>query len=663
MRRGLGLLSIALLGACTGEPSGQLVVDLKTDYVPGVEFAFVNVRATSGARDVRPTPAPAPLNADFVTSRRVAEIGDLEPGIYDVSIELRDIADHVVARGARRIDYGSAAVVTVVLGRSCDPDIVSCPPTGNAAATECSNGVCVEPCAVGEVCVGSCTDASTCPQPVASCAVAECTPEGECLLVPLGSCAAGEYCDPAIGCLWIGGDPDAGTSDGGTPDAGVDPCDTPEICNGLDDDCNGVVDDGACGPHETCGGAECVCEEGWLDCTAAAGCETPENASNCGDCGNACTGATPICEPLTDTCVNGCGAGLTVCGTACVRLSNDPAHCGACDAACSTNHASPACVASECRLSCDPGFDDCDRDVASGCEQRLDTPVHCGACGAACTRANAAASCATGSCVLGACDAGFGNCDGNATNGCEQALNTVTHCAGCGTLCQLPNATESCATGSCALGTCDTGFGNCDRSTANGCETDLRTLTNCGGCGTPCARANAAESCATGSCVLGACDGGFGNCDGNANNGCEQALNTTSHCGGCGVPCTFANASASCSTGTCVLGACNAGFGNCNGIASDGCETRLDTTTNCGGCGADCQQFESCTASLECACGSEASGPGGSGVSVCTGTLAHAASERCQGSAPRHCIPTSCDPGWIDCDGSGFNGCEAMACP
>ncbi|MCB1057616.1 MAG: tetratricopeptide repeat protein, partial [Acidobacteria bacterium] len=83
-----------------------------------------------------------------------AEIGDLEPGIYDVSIELRDIADHVVARGARRIDYGSAAVVTVVLGRSCDPDIISCPPTGNAAATECSNGVCVEPCATPEICNG-----------------------------------------------------------------------------------------------------------------------------------------------------------------------------------------------------------------------------------------------------------------------------------------------------------------------------------------------------------------------------------------------------------------------------------------------------------------------------------------------------------------------------
>lgn len=32
---------------------------------------------------------------------------------------------------------------------------------------------------------------------------------------------------------------------------------------------------------------------------------------------------------------------------------------------------------------------------------------------------------------------------------------------------------------------------------------------------------------------------GFGNCDGNAANGCETHLNTPANCGGCGVVCTF----------------------------------------------------------------------------------------------------------------------------
>jgi hypothetical protein len=110
---------------------------------------------------------------------------------------------------------------------------------------------------------------------------------------------------------------------------------------------------------------------------------------------------------------------------------------------------------------------------------------------------------------------------------------------------------------------------------SNGCEAALTTVTNCATCGTPCARANAAASCTTGTCTLGACSAGFGNCDGIATNGCEQPTNTLTHCGGCNTACTRAHATATCSTGSCAIGACTGTWGNCDGNDANGCEATL----------------------------------------------------------------------------------------
>ena len=64
----------------------------------------------------------------------------------------------------------------------------------------------------------------------------------------------------------------------------------------------------------------------------------------------------------------------------------------------------------------------------------------------ACDLANATAACSAGGCVVARCNAGFGDCDGNAANGCEVDLRvTAAHCGGCGAACALPNATPACA--------------------------------------------------------------------------------------------------------------------------------------------------------------------------------------------------------------------------
>jgi alpha-tubulin suppressor-like RCC1 family protein len=75
----------------------------------------------------------------------------------------------------------------------------------------------------------------------------------------------------------------------------------PEVCNGRDDDCDGVIDDGAAatctvfGATPACVAGVCAiasCMAGRADCNDAAsdGCETQvtASASHCGACGNAC---------------------------------------------------------------------------------------------------------------------------------------------------------------------------------------------------------------------------------------------------------------------------------------------------------------------------------------------------------------------------------------
>jgi hypothetical protein len=51
---------------------------------------------------------------------------------------------------------------------------------------------------------------------------------------------------------------------------------------------------------------------------------------------------------------------------------------------------------------------------------------------------------------------------------------------------------------------------------------------------------------------------------------------SAANCGTCGKTCTPANAEpGTCSAGVCSTLQCKAGFGNCNGNVTDGCEVRL----------------------------------------------------------------------------------------
>jgi len=55
------------------------------------------------------------------------------------------------------------------------------------------------------------------------------------------------------------------------------------------------------------------------------------------------------------------------------------------------------------------------------------------------------------------CLSGWGDCNANASDGCETSLETLGHCGGCGSSCALElNATVACTGGAC-LSTCNGG--------------------------------------------------------------------------------------------------------------------------------------------------------------------------------------------------------------
>ncbi len=121
------------------------------------------------------------------------------------------------------------------------------------------------------------------------------------------------------------------------------------------------------------------------------------------------------------------------------------------------------------------------------------------------------------------------------------------------------------------------------------------------GC-TPCAGKfpNAMQACQQGACTLGACNTGFSNCDGMASNGCETNTGTDpANCGACGAPCVVPNATASCTGGKCAIATCTSGWTDCNGMAVDGCEANLQNDPmNCGSCGMQCTGMETCQAGM-----------------------------------------------------------------
>lgn len=455
-----------------------------------------------------------------------------------------------------------------------------------------------------------------------------------------------------------------------------------EICDGKDNDCNGVIDDNP---------------------------DTSSDPENCGACGTSCAGQFASSLP---TCQGGqCVFGP--CLTGFYDKDGDPSNgCEySCSNTCSPPFAVPKCdSAGECAIEkCQPGHHDLNGLLEDGCEytcdpsnggveicdlidndcngiiddsDKVDTssdPKNCGACGANCAGKfpNAGALCEASQCKMGGCQDGYLDKDGDPSNGCEYS---------CETLCSFPFAVPQCdSSGNCSMGACLPGYYNLNGNPADGCEYTCNPSNgsveicdkkdndcngviddpdkvdtssdpkNCGACGINCAGKfpNAEPACQAGQCILGPCLTGYTDLDGNPANGCEY---------NCKASCSFPFATGICGAGgTCTFGQCllnhydldkdpqngceyacsptgvselcDGKDNNCDGQVDEGFNFNNDPN-NCGGCGKRCD------------------------------VLFPNATVACQvKSGQPTCVSTGCKPGYYDKDGNPANGCEYDCAP
>lgn len=226
--------SVLALLALTGCTEGlALSVDVKTDFVPGPEFAAVRVTLVGEANM-----STVGAAGDYLSGQRAVDFEGLEAnGARTVSVALIDDLGGVVAERSALVDHREDRGLTLTLARDCAG--VMCPGAGAAAATACFGGRCTEP---------ECIDGTepSCPEPecivdndcpiLDACSTRRCI-DTLCLYAPtVGACDVGFYCSPEAGCLALPSPVDASFDampmmDAGPDvfDAGPAPLNTPRL--------------------------------------------------------------------------------------------------------------------------------------------------------------------------------------------------------------------------------------------------------------------------------------------------------------------------------------------------------------------------------------------------------------------------------------------------
>lgn len=683
----------------------------------------------------------------------------------------------------------------------CDPDNGECRNLCDGVSCRdgdtCVRGRCVEDSCYGRGCEAGerCVDAVCEPDPCleAMCAEGEFCRDGDCIAVCDEPCAAGELCvdgscqaDPCAGeCT-----ENESCIDGTCVTNACDPmCGDGRVCTGTEcvhNVCTNIRcpdgttcrQDGQCVTDDlvipteprygiAAGGGGCACDATGNDSRPVAwglallflialrrrpratgvakqagllgviivslgntGCDVEPFCFNCEDGAvdampDAGVDAMPAdgCRPTGDELCNGIDDDCDGLFDETFDILTDPRHCGECDAECILPNAFPACMDGNCVIEeCEIGHVDIDGNPINGCEYEceatgpeicdevdndcdgpsdegfdLDTDLaNCGECGNTCTFANADATCSEGTCMIGDCNAGFVDLNGDPDDGCEyrcsgsggaEVCNSiddncdgtvdegfdlngdVNNCGACGRTCAFSNAVPTCDTGICMIGSCMAGFVDLDGDPATGCEyacTPTGGIDDCNGAdddcdgavdesdpvvGTPCGTETGACTRGVNSCQLGAiaCVGGIGGITETCNNVDDDCDGSTDEgsLAGVGDRCGATN------VGVCEFGmlACSSGSLVCGGtLVEPGTETCNGLDDDCNGATDDAVTPPPIGTIPSCA---DTDG-------VCAGrtpTCRGAAGWECDLPADFQTIETLCDTLDNDCDGTDDEGC------
>jgi hypothetical protein len=300
---------VVLLAGC-GDDEVSLVVDVRTDFAPAVEFHAIALRVVGrggAVHDAAPIAIePVFREDDYLGGQRVTEV-DLAPGSYEVLASLLDQRERSVAERFIVLELRSALGVTAEISRRCLG--VDC----ESEDLACRGGLCTDPRCTPETpefCTSECTEGADCPA-LAPCSLARCQ-DGLCLYGGRDElCGPDERCAVEVGCVRRPEAVDAGPScdagfvcDGTCVDSETDPL----HCGGCDRACPAPTSGGAA----TCTDGRCdiACDVGLVRCggECAASCETTFASA-----GTSTFTVAPGCTRLFVSAW-GAGGGIGACG-------------------------------------------------------------------------------------------------------------------------------------------------------------------------------------------------------------------------------------------------------------------------------------------------------------------------------------------------------------
>jgi len=394
----------------------------------------------------------------------------------------------------------------------------------------------------------------------------------------------------------------------------------------------------ACGENEVCLVGRCRCETGYARCSTAERCVSATGSgalSWCGakgecisgdensndykgiECGKLscsgegqceCNAPNLLCDDgcITNPLTNNAFCGAMSCvnrGDDCTKFKGSTCRSGVCACpnpayeqittidgvkGCYDTRSEPKCCGPTC-MTC-ASNEICTLSGTIGMCQNIPCPSGTIKCDGRCLDPNVAHVEQDGEnrckCSMGRCDT-----DGNPNNGCDGGrLGDENNCGACNYACSAPF-------GACQMNTmfefsciCADGLTQCMSNNGSGVKVEM------------CLDLNALNMK---SCEV--CQEDWANINGDWSDGCETYLKTDlNHCGLEGNDCTTKVKNAigiTCKDGQCDYLSCQAGYGNCNGDRTDGCEAPINTTQNCGVCKNSCQVKQECkteTAGVRC---------------------------------------------------------------